>query len=500
MGKLGTILKHASSMVQEMGGYHQRKDEWDHQGNLATLELLQMTEQINGADIRHQIAMKDLASHNKQLENSTKVNDLMRSKFTNSDLYDWMVSQLAAAYFQGYQMAYDAAKRAERAFCLEIGLDQTSYIQFGHWDSLKRGLLAGELLQGDLLRLESAFLEQNKREYEITQNISLAQIDPVALIQLRSSGECFFGFSEAIFDVNYPGHYLRRLKSVAITIPSIVGPYTSISATLTLQKSSTRVSSIPSNSKYARRDNDLRFRDNYEQSDSVCTSHANMDSGLFELNLRDERYLPFEYAGAISSWRLTLPTKFRQFYYSSISDVIFQVRYTAREGGDALRSLVETELQTRALAAVQMAEGQSGLGRLFQLRRDFPDDFYRLTRPATQDAAQEMTMVLSMMHIPYMMTAAKSVSITKASVYVQVAASAAKSITASSLHLSLRAKGSPRGDSVKLASVYDVLLKATVDLKIPWGPITLTVWTDTDPVPQDAIEDIAIVLYYTTTW
>jgi hypothetical protein len=39
---------------------------------------------------------------------------------------------------------------------------------------------------------------------------------------------------------------------------------------------------------------------------SVATSNAQNDSGLFELNFRDERYLPFEGTGAISSWRLEL--------------------------------------------------------------------------------------------------------------------------------------------------------------------------------------------------
>ena len=34
-----------------------------------------------------------------------------------------------------------------------------------------------------------------------------------------------------------------------------------------------------------------------------------MTAGMFETNLRDERFLPFEGAGAISSWTLTLPSE-----------------------------------------------------------------------------------------------------------------------------------------------------------------------------------------------
>ena len=58
--------------------------------------------------------------------------------------------------------------------------------------------------------------------------------------------------------------------------------------------------------------------------------------GMFETNLHDERFLPFEGAGAISTWTLTLPNELRAFDYSTISDVILHVRYTAREAGGSL--------------------------------------------------------------------------------------------------------------------------------------------------------------------
>ena len=50
-----------------------------------------------------------------------------------------------------------------------------------------------------------------------------------------------------------------------------------------------------------------RFLDDFGAVQSIATSHAQNDSGLFELNFRDERYLPFEGAGAVSEWRIELP-------------------------------------------------------------------------------------------------------------------------------------------------------------------------------------------------
>ena len=77
---------------------------------------------------------------------------------------------------------------------------------------------------------------------------------------------------------------------------------------------------------------------------AVATSNAQNDSGLFELNFRDERYLPFEGAGVMSRWRIELPAEFRQFDYDTISDAVLHIKYTAREGGVTLRSPQATSL------------------------------------------------------------------------------------------------------------------------------------------------------------
>ena len=45
----------------------------------------------------------------------------------------------------------------------------------------KKGLLAGERLQHDLQRMERPTSTSNRREYELTKHVSLAQLDPLAL-------------------------------------------------------------------------------------------------------------------------------------------------------------------------------------------------------------------------------------------------------------------------------------------------------------------------------
>jgi len=324
------------------GGYDRRMDEWKFQSKSAELEIKQIDKQIIAGEIRLAIAEQEIENHELQMEQSLEVSDYMRSKFTNVELYNWMMGQLSTVYFQSYQLAYSTAKRAERCMEHELGIEDSNYIKFGYWDSLKQGLLSGETLQFDLRVLENAYLEQNIREMEITKHISLSMLNPAIIAQLIDSSTCNFELPEELFDMDFAGHYRRRIKSVSISIPCIAGPYSSVSATLSLTKSRFRKdTSLSVGYPELLETHDLRFvKDFGSNAKSIATSHGQNDSGMFELNFRDERYLPFEGCGAISDWRLQLPdlpVEKRPFNYSTISDVIVHLKYTARDGGVSLK-------------------------------------------------------------------------------------------------------------------------------------------------------------------
>ena len=40
--------------------------------------------------------------------------------------------------------------------------------------------------------MEMAYHDLNQREYELTKHVSLLQVDPLALVQLRATGTCNF--------------------------------------------------------------------------------------------------------------------------------------------------------------------------------------------------------------------------------------------------------------------------------------------------------------------
>ena len=368
--------------------YKRRVEEWTLQLQLAKQESKQIDKQIAAAEIRVEIANIELANHEKQMENAKVVDDHMRSKFTNQDLYDWMIGQISTVYFQSYQLAYDTAKRAERCFRFELGLEDSDFIRYGYWDSLRQGLLAAEQLTHDLKRMELAYLEQNKREYELSKHVSLVMLDPIALAELKETGECYVSLPEWLFDLDCPGHYLRRFKNVSLTIPCITGPYASVNCTLTLLKHRIRKSANAAGT-YGREQNeegleDSCFVDSRGAIQSIVTSSAQNDSGLFEPNLRDERYLPFEGTGVISDWRLQLPKEFRQFDYGTITDVIMHVRYTAREGGEQLKqAAIES-----ARSQLASQDDNSPLVRLFSAKHEFSSQWFGFLQADTSSGTE----------------------------------------------------------------------------------------------------------------
>jgi Tc toxin complex TcA C-terminal TcB-binding domain/Neuraminidase-like domain/Salmonella virulence plasmid 28.1kDa A protein len=393
-------LDKMASLSSTMASYTRRKDDWDFQKDLAVKEIEQLDKLIESAKLRIAIAEKELENHVLQIENAKATDEFMRSKYTNQELYQWQVGQISGVYFQSYKLAYDLAKRAERCFRFELGLQDSSYIQFGYWDSLKKGLLSGEKLQYDLRRLETAYMDQNRREFELVKHISLMLLDPLALVKLRETGQCFINLPEETFDLDYPGHYFRRIKSVSLTLPCVTGSYTTISCTLRLLKNSIRINTANGDNGYPHNTDDTslptddnRFIENNIPVKAIATSNAQNDSGVFELSFRDDRYLPFEGAGAISEWSLELfndlPSNnpdpgnpdfgrpLRQFDYGTITDAIVHVKYTAREDAGVFKNSSIAHLRDYF-----SHDDTTPSLRMFNLRQEFPSQWQRFLNPA----------------------------------------------------------------------------------------------------------------------
>jgi hypothetical protein len=403
---MAQAYKDQGEMSGILGGQHRRQDDWDFQKDQATKELAQIDKQLAEADIKIAIANLDLNNQQLQIDNSQKIEDTLRSKYTNVELYQWMVGQVATTYYGAYKLAYDLAKRAERCYQYELGIPSSSFVQFGYWDSLHKGLLAGDQLALDLKRLDAAYQQNNRRDFEITRQISLVLHDPTAFMTLRDTGSCTFSFPEELFDADYPGHYFRRTKYLSMTFACVAGPYTPINCTLTLLSSNVRTSASAAGN-YPERDapNDARFSHAYGSIQSVATSHGQNDAGLFEVNFRDERYLPFEGAGAISQWRLDLPQANNAFDFDTLSDIVIKLAYTSRQGGAALAAAAQTSLvQARKLTTT--AAGKTPLQRMWRVRYEYSDAWIAFRNAAAQGAAS-LSLVIDRDRFPYAFRAAK---------------------------------------------------------------------------------------------
>jgi hypothetical protein len=179
-----------------------------------------------------------------------------------------------------------------------------------------------------------------------------------------------------------------------MTIPCVVGPFTTISCTLRLLKNSIRITTANGDAGYPRNRaedgapaDDSRFLESNLPVKAIATSNAQNDSGMFELSFRDERYLPFEGAGAISEWSLELfhdlgsdnpdfGKPLRQFDYDTITDAILHIKYSAREDAGAFKSAAISHLRDYFTQ-----DGASPGLALFDLRQEFPSEWYRFLHP-----------------------------------------------------------------------------------------------------------------------
>lgn len=399
-----------------VGAWERRADEWVKEARLAAADVTQIGRQIVASLIAEQAAAREYHSTATQADDATEAlaylnNDtyttaasqalaatLQATKFSNEALYLWQESALTDLHQRTYQFAVDTARRAEQLMKRELmrpEVDQITYIQPNYWDAGRKGLLAGQGLYQDLKRMELDYLDHNQRELELTRTISLRQLAPRALLALKLTGACTFSIPEWFFDRDCPGHYLRRIKNVALSVPALAGADSSVNLTLTLQKSTLRIN--PTGSSYPRdaANDDNRFQDFIGTAESIVTSSGSNDSGLFETNLHDERYLPFEGAGAISTWTLSLPP-LASWDYGSITDVKMVMRYTARDAGATFAAKATDSLKRNVLG--QPATSTDGTAPLLlNLRHDFPDAWWAFTTGNGAPLAAE----LQLEHFPY---------------------------------------------------------------------------------------------------
>ncbi|KAI0435137.1 hypothetical protein F5Y09DRAFT_327808 [Xylaria sp. FL1042] len=311
--------------------------------NQAGREIKITDRMLATARARVAVCDKDIQAQQQQLDNASEMDEWLRSKYTSVQLYEWMDKQYGMIFQRAYSLCSELARQAQRAYFFERPTEHERFLQEaggGYWDSARHGMLSAENMWLDLKRMEMAYHNKRGHDFELVKNISLRQVDPWALMTLRETGKTEFSLPEFLFDIDFPGHYCRRILSASLIIPCIVGPYTSLNCTLRLCQHKYRVSTeASSGASYLEESmNDPRFRTDNIPINAIAIGSPTANSaatgtGSFSFDFARDRYSPFEGAGVISTWKLELPPTFRQFDYRTISDVVLQLRYTAMDGG-----------------------------------------------------------------------------------------------------------------------------------------------------------------------
>lgn len=298
-----SILNQTSGLMSVVASHIRRQQEWIFQKDLAKNELDKLEQDISSARHQLNIAQKDLDILNTQLEQTKNVDNFLKNKFSNEELYQWISSNLSNLYSQYYNLALDLASKAQLAYKNELGISPPC-INRSSWNSLYQGLFAGEGLMVQLQQIDNQYIDDNKRMHEFEEIISLenssAVITNFSDLKDKNKRSVTFDVYKSIRGKIQEYSWLK-IKSISITIPGIISPYQSIHATLT------------------------------SSGEEVRLSHGISDSGLFHMDYNDQRYLPFEYKDLKTACEFTLAFDEDDAEFAkSITDVIVHLDCVAK--------------------------------------------------------------------------------------------------------------------------------------------------------------------------
>jgi hypothetical protein len=323
--------------------FRRRQQEWELARDQALLESDQINAQLKIYDEQARLTAIQLRQAKIAFDQARVNHEFLNKRFTKSQLYQWLNGQMSSFYYQAYDATMSLCLAAEACWQFERADFSTRFVRPSAWNDTYRGLLAGESLKLDLLKMSSAYLKRNERLLEIVKTVSVRQLPASSeeyesintgwedvVTRLNEEGCVDFEITQAMLDDDYPNQYLRRIKRISVSLPVTVGPYQDIRSILTQTYSAVHLTAGA----------DVSPRENLRASQQIAVSTGVDDDGLFVFNFDDERYLPFEGTGAISRWKLEFPNPDAQReMIESITDIIVHIRYTAKSGSPASRGL-----------------------------------------------------------------------------------------------------------------------------------------------------------------
>jgi Tc toxin complex TcA C-terminal TcB-binding domain/FG-GAP-like repeat len=364
-------------------GYARTQQDWQYRQQLAAYDQSIAGQQITISTDGVRVAEQERRVSELQADTAEQLLDFQQTRFANLELYDWMAGVLDRTYRWFLQQATSAAQLAAQQLAFERQQGQPPAIQADYWEPPqrlaaptgappgpdRRGLTGAERLIQDIAQLEQYAFQTDQRKLQLTRVLSLAQLDPLALAQLQADGTTTFASPMRLFDQDFPGHYLRLIRRVTVSVIALIAPSEGIHATL----STTGVSQV------AVGPDPVQTVGMHRLPESVGLSAPINATGIFTFEPPAGMRDPFEGLGVDTTWQFDLPKAANLFDFSTIADVLVTIDYTALDSPDyRLRVLRELD---------QAREGQRG----FSLRQEFADAWWDLNNPGQIDTPMQVS-------------------------------------------------------------------------------------------------------------
>jgi len=268
------------------------------------------------------------------------------------------------------------SKLAEQQLAFERQVDLPKLIKSDYWnlatntamtigastsENDRKGLTGSARLLKDLSQLEQYAIDTNQRKLQISAVISLNEHDPVQMEMFRDSGILRFTTTLRDFDWDYPGHYLRLIRRVSVTVIALTPPNKGIKATLI----NNGISAVVTNT-----NNLFQKRFVTRSPERITLSSPYNEYGMFQLDTNDAMYRPFEGSGVETLWELQMEKASNPFDYRSIADVLITMEYDA----------LENDLYSKTIKN-QLNNEPKNESIVLSMRNDLPDEWYELMNP-----------------------------------------------------------------------------------------------------------------------
>lgn len=336
-------IEQGANIIDIKANHARRTQEWQLQQTLAEKEVEQLQEQLIGLDLQLSMAEKQRNLAEMEQSHALAIYQMQMTRFSGKELYNWMVGRLSSLYFQLFDAAQPLCMMAKSALERDIDASKTQHLfTRSGWNDLYQGLLAGEDLMLNLQKLENIWLIEDERALEVDRTVSLAKVyrelnsgsfdlataistavntkeDTSAGVVNITDGilSAKFNISDLALNDDYPAAMQlgrkRRIKQISVTLPALLGPYQDVQSVLSYTGEHADVA---------------------KGCKAIAISRGMNDSGQFQLDFNDGKYLPFEGIDITDKggFELRFPnaTGTQKELLGRLSDIILHVRYTIR--------------------------------------------------------------------------------------------------------------------------------------------------------------------------